>query len=307
MVDLNLKREPSFNTFMKTELTCLFGKDDESMMLETPKGGQKQGFFSEAAQGQVRNDQFDTALLDNLLLRTDSRECFGQPLTRSKSKECLVLANDVVAAGPGLNPGASAANQNGAGGRLTRSQSKEAMGGSSNQLASVDLVRADSILGNLGFELADLLQSDFSSVPQSSMAEAAVPAGVPAAAPTKALKRKSSSTNQSQKKPRQEKKGNTEPLDPDHDPWINEHVRLTRGKYQGRAAFVLGKTEKKYQVQVEGVAYQLEFYGTMFVRPEDYKPAQPKRSRSKKAAVDDRQVSFGLTPSMNDISHHLDQ
>ena len=35
------------------------------------------------------------------------------------------------------------------------------------------------------------------------------------------------------------------------------------------------------QVQVEGVAYQLEFYGTMFVRPEDYTPAAPKRSRKK--------------------------
>jgi len=66
---------------------------------------------------------------------------------------------------------------------------------------------------------------------------------------------------------------------------------------------VLGKTEKKYQVQVEGVAYQLEFYGTMFVRPEDYTPAAPKRSRKKAAqSVSDRQMSFGLTASQNDIS-----
>lgn len=56
------------------------------------------------------------------------------------------------------------------------------------------------------------------------------------------------------------------------DPWVNRNVKLKRGKYEGRVAFVLGKTEKKYQVQVEGVPYQLEFYSTMFVLPENYKP-----------------------------------
>ena len=33
-------------------------------------------------------------------------------------------------------------------------------------------------------------------------------------------------------------------------------------------------------MQVEGVPYQLEFYSTMFVRPEDYKP--PKGRKKKK-------------------------
>lgn len=292
MVDLNLKREPSFNTFMKTELTCLFGNNDESMMLETPKGGHKKGF----EPNPQPSDGFDAAILNGLLERTDSRNAFGQPLTRSKSKECLVLVNGAVAAAPAHGQAAGAQD----GGRLTRSLSKESMGApNQQQLSEVDLVRADSILGNLGFDLSDLLDGNFGA--PYPPAEPKAPESV---AVSKAPKRKSSSTNQSQgKKARTSKK--EEDSDPENDVWINQNVRLTRGKYEGRAAFVLGKTSKKYQVQVEGVAYQLEFYGSMFVRPEDYKPAQPKRSR-KKAVVDERQVSFGLTPSMDDISRHLD-
>lgn len=287
MVDLNLKREPSFNTFIKTELTSLFGSNDESMMLETPKGGQKQGFFSEQPS---RHDPFDqAAIIDTVLQRTDSRDCFGQPLTRSKSKECLTLVNEHAAAIMSNQMGGGTGSQNGEPTRLTRSRSQEAMARN-----NTDLTRADSILGNIGFDLSDLLQGDLAT----TVAEPA-----PAAQPARAQKRKSSSTNQSAgKKARGSKSAAPEEVsDPAHDPWIHQNVRLTRGKYEGRMAYVLGKTEKKYQVQVEGVAYQLEFYGSMFVRPEDYKPAQPKRSR-KKAVTDDRQISFGLTPSMNDIS-----
>lgn len=274
------------------------------MMLETPKGGQKQGFFAEPANNATQKEQFDNALLETMLLRTDSRECFGQPLTRSKSKECLSLVNEHAAA-ISSNTTAGTANQNGEPGRLTRSKSQEALVRSNS-----DLVRADSFLnnlGNIGFDLSDLLQGDFgAALPAENKPAAEKAAAPPARNPQK---RRSSATNQSQAKkartPKAPAKAAAEEfLDPAHDPWIHQNVKLTRGKYEGRTAFVLGKTEKKYQVQVEGVAYQLEFYGSMFVRPEDYKPAQPKRSR-KKASAEDRQISFGLTPSTNDISDTL--
>merc|ERR1719506_2633042 len=68
------------------------------------------------------------------------------------------------------------------------------------------------------------------------------------------------------------------------DPWVMRNVKLKRGKYEGRNAYVLGKTSKKYQVQVEGVPYQLEFYATMFCLPEHYK--EPKNARRKKKALE---------------------
>eukprot|EP00658_Telonema_sp_P-2_P010912 TRINITY_DN14154_c0_g1_i4.p1 TRINITY_DN14154_c0_g1~~TRINITY_DN14154_c0_g1_i4.p1 ORF type:complete len:299 (-),score=60.81 TRINITY_DN14154_c0_g1_i4:251-1147(-) len=296
MVDLNLKREPSFNTFMKTELTSLFENNDDSMMLETPKGGQKQHTFlsNDANNNATQKEQFDNVVLESVLLRTDSRDCFGQPLTRSKSKECLQVVSSQ------RQPGANGDT------RLTRSQSKEGGGGNVGlQRCNTDLIRADSILGNLGFDINDLLKEDFAApappVPAPGESTNAISSRNPP-------KRKNSTTNQNQsKKQRTSKSKNpTEDGDPKDDPWIGQNVKLTRGKYEGRNAFVLGKTSKKYQVQVEGVAYQLEFYGSMFSRPEDYKPPGPKRSRKKAVnTVDDRQTSFGLTPSMNDIADAL--
>lgn len=92
------------------------------------------------------------------------------------------------------------------------------------------------------------------------------------------------------------------------DPWVNQNVKLKRGKYEGRVAFVLGRTEKKYQVQVEGVPYQLEFYSTMFVRPEDYKP--PKGRKKKKIQEEfyggDSTLGVELTPSLDVIPTGLD-
>jgi len=92
------------------------------------------------------------------------------------------------------------------------------------------------------------------------------------------------------------------------DPWVNQNVKLKRGKYEGRVAFVLGRTEKKYQVQVEGVPYQLEFYSTMFVRPEDYKP--PKGRKKKKIQEEfhgeDSTLGVELTPSLDVIPTGLE-
>lgn len=86
------------------------------------------------------------------------------------------------------------------------------------------------------------------------------------------------------------------------DPWVMRNVKLKRGKYEGRTAYVLGKTSKKYQVQVEGVPYQLEFYSTMFCLPEHYK--QPK-GRKKKKPMDgfggQDALGFGLTRSLDDL------
>jgi len=86
------------------------------------------------------------------------------------------------------------------------------------------------------------------------------------------------------------------------DPWVGRQVRLKRGKYEGRSATVLGKTSKKYQVQVEGVPYQLEFYSTMFVMPEHYK-APKNRGRKKKVETETSAdvLGFGITISQDDI------
>merc|ERR1712093_562381 len=60
-------------------------------------------------------------------------------------------------------------------------------------------------------------------------------------------------------------RGVTQPsLDPGSEIWINKWVELRRGKYQGRKAFIVGITAKKFRVRVVGVEHQLEFYPSMF-------------------------------------------
>jgi hypothetical protein len=299
MVDLNLKREMSFGTFAK-ELTGLWGTDD----LDTPKGPRQGMFAAQPSPGGAgkpsRNDNFDM----NLLMRSDSKELLGQPLTRSKSKECL-LGNLPIA--PAANATSSTAFVPPDGARLTRSQSKEKLLLGSSAKPGTDLIRVDSKILAASFDMSDLLGPDF-------MAPVNAPAALapPKAAQQTSQKHSNPTGNKASqaKRPRngsnnstaKKSKKTTEP-GIDGDDWIGKQVKLTRGKYEGRSAVVLGKTEKKYQVQVEGVAYQLEFYGTMFVRPEDYKPAAPKRSRKKATQqVSNREMSFGLTASQNDIS-----
>merc|ERR1712159_341977 len=60
-------------------------------------------------------------------------------------------------------------------------------------------------------------------------------------------------------------KGVAQPsLDPGAKVWINQWVELVRGKYEGRRAFIVGMTTKKFRVRVVGVEHQLEFYPSMF-------------------------------------------
>jgi len=99
------------------------------------------------------------------------------------------------------------------------------------------------------------------------------------------------------------------------DPWVGRQVKLKRGKYEGRAATVLGKTSKKYQVQVEGVPYQLEFYSTMFVLPEHYKAPKSRKKKKPEAEIDFAEaiesqphtevLEFGITISQDDIPPEL--
>merc|ERR1711907_69961 len=44
-------------------------------------------------------------------------------------------------------------------------------------------------------------------------------------------------------------------------------VVMVRGKYKGRTAFVQRRVNKKYRLQVDGVAWGLEFYPNMFQLP----------------------------------------
>lgn len=48
------------------------------------------------------------------------------------------------------------------------------------------------------------------------------------------------------------------------DAFSGKIVTMIRGKYKGRTAFVQRRVNKKYRVQVEGVAWGLEFYPDMF-------------------------------------------
>lgn len=305
MVDLNLKREMSFGTFAK-ELTGLWGPDDG---IDTPKRGGS-GTFAAPAEGAKpsQNDTWDM----NILMRSDSKELLGAlagaqqaGFTRSKSKECLLTCLDSLPPAMPKNndaPSIALLPQPPDGSRLTRSLSKDKLFMAPvPSKAGTELIRVDSLLGAASFDMTDLLGPDF-------MAPIIVPACEPAAQkrpaaakPGQAKRpRTGSDSDSTAKKSKKTEEPGTS------DDWIGKQVKLTRGKYEGRSAVVLGKTEKKYQVQVEGVAYQLEFYGTMFVRPEDYTPAAPKRSRKKAAqSISDRQMSFGLTASQNDISAEM--
>jgi len=48
------------------------------------------------------------------------------------------------------------------------------------------------------------------------------------------------------------------------DPFIGKMVKMATGKYKGRMAYVKDRPNKKYRCQVEGVDYQLEFFGKAF-------------------------------------------
>jgi len=299
MVDLNLKREMSFGTFAK-DLTGLWGPDDD---LSTPKGPREGSFGAPGEGGKAsRNDSFDFSLFH----RVDSKELLGHALTRSKSKDCLLPplpvppASNAAAASTAIAPKPAEPN------RLTRSKSNELLAVQKNN--STDLIRVDSLLGTASFDMSDLLGPDFMApiIPDPTTSQQQSAAAKPSQA--KRPRQSSAATDSSAKKAKTSAQGSVPAMDPED--WIGKQVKLTRGKYEGRSAVVLGKTSKKYQVQVEGVAYQLEFYGTMFVSPEDYRPAAPKRSRgAKKVAqqVSDRQMSFGLTASQNDISAELNR
>lgn len=50
----------------------------------------------------------------------------------------------------------------------------------------------------------------------------------------------------------------------DDEEWIGKRVRMKKGKYAGRGAFVKSRANKKYRVQVDGVPDQVEFYPTSF-------------------------------------------
>jgi len=52
-----------------------------------------------------------------------------------------------------------------------------------------------------------------------------------------------------------------------HDIFEGKQVDMVRGKYKGKSAFVQRKVNKKYRLQVEGVAWGLEFYPNMFALP----------------------------------------
>merc|ERR1711907_850238 len=49
--------------------------------------------------------------------------------------------------------------------------------------------------------------------------------------------------------------------------WVGQTLIIQRGKYEGRAAEILGLTNAKLQVSVPGVAHQLEYYPSMFQYP----------------------------------------
>jgi len=51
---------------------------------------------------------------------------------------------------------------------------------------------------------------------------------------------------------------------PPPDEYAGKTVTMVRGKYTGKKAFVQHRVNKKYRVQVEGVAWGLEFYPDMF-------------------------------------------
>merc|ERR1711998_723353 len=51
------------------------------------------------------------------------------------------------------------------------------------------------------------------------------------------------------------------------DEFEGKQVVMVRGKYRGRNAFVQRKVNKKYRLQVEGVAWGLEFFPNMFALP----------------------------------------
>jgi len=300
MVDLTLTREMSFGTFAK-ELTGLWGPDDD---LSTPKGPREGSFGAPGEGGKAsRNDSFDFSLFH----RVDSKELLGHALTRSKSKDCLLPPLPVPPASTAAAASTAVALKSKEPNRFTRSKSKELLVVQKSN-NSTDLIRVDSLLGNASFDMSDLLGPDFMApiIPDPTISQQQ-PAAAKSSQP-KRPRQSSAATGSSAKKSKTSAQGSMPAMDPDD--WIGKQVKLTRGKYEGRSAVVLGKTSKKYQVQVEGVAYQLEFYGTMFISPEDYRPAAPKRSRgAKKVAqqVSDRQMSFGLTASQNDISAELNR
>jgi len=268
-------------------------------------------------ESRTLSDRFDQKSLATMLHRADSRELIGTALTRQKSKEVLgQLAGQAAAdcrltrsqskeligmgsdwsgtdllrdsslgrmsfdlfdlTAPAAVPqlptnqcfGNSVGIKNIQQCDLNRSESHKTV------LLGTDLLR-DSSFGRLTFDMSDLIAADL-------FPEAAPPPPTAVVG----LKRERSQTAVVPEFVTEQKKAKNEPVVVDSavepDPWIGNNVILTRGKYTGRTAFVLGKASKKYRVQVEGVPYQLEFFCKLFVLPEDYRPAPPKKVRKRK-------------------------
>jgi len=96
--------------------------------------------------------------------------------------------------------------------------------------------------------------------------------------------------------------------------WIGKKVKVKRGKYQGRYAWVLGLACEKLRVVVENVEHQLEYYPTMFEPPQetdqpapqltgDPLPTVPTITARAQIAHCDQPVSSNTTskPAMNGI------
>ena len=237
-------------------------------------------------ESRTLSDRFDQKSLATMLHRADSRELIGTALTRQKSKEVLGqlagqaatdcrltrsqskeligLGTDWSGAdllrdsslgrlsfdlsdlgGPVTVPtaipqlpvnqcfGDSVGIKNIQQCDLNRSESHKTV------LLGTDLLR-DSSFGRLTFDMSDLIAADL------------FPEAVPPPPTAAGLKRELSQTAvvpgffTEQKKAKNELVVVDGAIEP--DPWIGNNVILTRGKYTGRTAFVLGKASKKYRV-----------------------------------------------------------
>jgi len=154
----------------------------------------------------------------------------------------------------------------------SKSESKDVLLKRSESKKTVHLgtsLLRDSSFGKLSFDMSDLIAADLFP------AEA-----VPQVAPVVVGMKRNAADAFQQLATNHNEQGAANGVV--EDEWVGKNVILTRGKYTGRTAFVLGKATKKYRVQVEGVPYQLEFFCELFCRPEEYKPPPPKKPRKNK-------------------------
>lgn len=94
-------------------------------------------------------------------------------------------------------------------------------------------------------------------------------------------------------------KGVSQPsLDPGAEAWLHQWVELVRGKYEGRKAYIVGMTAKKFRVRVMGVEHQLEFYPSMFKQIQTRSPTPEKSlvmEQGQGAGPDYRNLERGAT------------